>query len=78
MKNLLILIAGPVRSGTHNRAELIDANLNNMARLRYAFIRKDISPWSANGWLSPLPKPRAPRKLAMRLARSISTPSLTA
>ncbi|SWI86819.1 Nudix hydrolase family protein YffH [Klebsiella pneumoniae] len=33
MKNLLILIAGPVRSGTHNRAELIDANLNNMAQV---------------------------------------------
>ncbi|MDU4314917.1 MAG: NUDIX hydrolase, partial [Klebsiella michiganensis] len=31
MQSLLILIAGPVRSGTNNRAELIEANLHNMA-----------------------------------------------
>ena len=40
MKNLLILIAGPVRSGTHNRAELIDANLNNMAQVALRVYQK--------------------------------------
>lgn len=33
MQSLLILIAGPVRSGTNNRAELIEANLHNMAQV---------------------------------------------
>jgi hypothetical protein len=40
MKSLLILIAGPVRSGTHNRAELIDANLNNMAQVALRVYQK--------------------------------------
>lgn len=40
MKSLLILIAGPVRSGTDNRAELIDANLNNMAQVALRVYQK--------------------------------------
>lgn len=76
MKNLLILIAGPVRSGTHNRAELIDANLNNMAQVALRVYQKGHIP-VVGEWLA-LPIAKAPRKLAMRLARNISTPSLTA
>lgn len=34
MKSCLILVAGPVRSGTNNHPELIAANLDAMARLR--------------------------------------------
>jgi hypothetical protein len=52
MKSLLILIAGPVRSGTNNRAELIDANLNNMAQVALRVYQKGHIPWSANGWLA--------------------------
>lgn len=40
MKNLLILIAGPVRSGTQNRPELIEANLNNMAQVALSVYKK--------------------------------------
>ncbi|EME8414546.1 TPA: NUDIX hydrolase [Klebsiella oxytoca] len=40
MKKLLILIAGPVRSGTQNRPELIEANLNNMAQVALSVYKK--------------------------------------
>ena len=54
MKSLLILIAGPVRSGTHNRAELIDANLNNMAQVALRVYQKGHIP-VVGEWLA-LPK----------------------
>ena len=40
MQSLLILIAGPVRSGTNNRAELIEANLHNMAQVALRVYQK--------------------------------------
>ena len=40
MQSLLILIAGPVRSGTDNRAELIEANLHNMAQVALRVYQK--------------------------------------
>lgn len=40
MKSSLILIAGPVRSGTNNRPELIEANLDNMAQVALSIYRK--------------------------------------
>jgi hypothetical protein len=77
MKSLLILIAGPVRSGTHNRAELIDANLNNMAQVALRVYQKGHIPVVGEWLACPSPKLRVQRKLAMRLARNISTRSLT-
>ncbi|MDU7371220.1 MAG: DUF4406 domain-containing protein [Klebsiella michiganensis] len=58
MKSLLILIAGPVRSGTHNRAELIDANLNNMAQVALRVYQKGHIPvvgeWLSEEYLYPV------------------------
>ena len=44
MKSCLILVAGPVRSGTNDRPELIAANLNAMAQVALNIYRKGHSP----------------------------------
>ncbi|ATM06943.1 MULTISPECIES: NUDIX hydrolase [Raoultella] len=40
MKSCLILVAGPVRSGTNNHPELIAANLDAMAQVALSIYRK--------------------------------------
>ena len=63
MKSSLILIAGPVRSGTNNRPELIDANLNNMAQVALSVYQKGHIP-VVGEWLAlPVAKAAGSKKI---------------
>lgn len=56
MKSCLILVAGPVRSGTNDRPELIAANLNAMAQVALNIYRKGHIPVIGEWLALPLAK----------------------